>query len=304
MLMILHDSISMAASASRRLRIDSSRQMGVLQPLLQHRVVIEIVVPQRLFDHQQVERVEGGQVVGVPEPVSGVGVATQRDARPAMAHPLEDLHIPARLALELDALVAGGQFPLDDRQATRESRAEFPAKRRRESCRALRRSAGRAKRLRAAPPDPRWRFPAWPWPCGCRAPGRKIRGQSPPCSGDSAASMGPSSWTIAAQALSVDSAEKNGRSPAVHSPQPVSPSDWISASRILRLRVTPKLVSKGRTRGRCSSRRMIASILIGFYVPWDFRPASAGVRGPSSKTPFPSASRTKPSTANPWENAC
>ncbi len=37
---------------------------------------------------------------------------------------------------------------------------------------------------------------------------RKIPGQSPPCSGDSAASIGPSSLTITGQALSVDSAEK------------------------------------------------------------------------------------------------
>src|SRR5208337_1588461 len=91
---------------------------------------------------------------------------------------------------------------------------------------------------------------------------RKMRGHSPPCSGDSAASMGPSSLTITCQAVSVDSPEKNGRSPAVHSPQPVSPSDCISASTILRLRVTPKLVSNGRTNGMCTSRRIMASILI------------------------------------------
>ena len=91
---------------------------------------------------------------------------------------------------------------------------------------------------------------------------------SPPCSGVSAASIGANSFTITAQALSVDSSEKSGRSPAVHSPQPLSPSDWISANRILRSRVMPKLVSKGRTRGRCTSRKMMASILINFYIPW------------------------------------
>ena len=52
---------------------------------------------------------------------------------------------------------------------------------------------------------------------------RKIRGHSPPCSGDSAASMGASSLTSTCQAVSVDSPEKYGRSPAVHSPQPVKP---------------------------------------------------------------------------------
>ena len=76
--------------------------------------------------------------------------------------------------------------------------------------------------------------------------------------------MGPSSLTITCQALSVDSPEKYGRSPAVHSPQPVSPSDCISASRILRSRVTPKLVSNGRTSGIWSSRRTMPSILICF----------------------------------------
>ncbi len=135
---------------------------------------------------------------------------------------------------------------------------------------------------------------------------RKMRGHSPPCSGDSAASMGASSFTSTCQAVSVDSPEKNGRSPAVHSPQPVSPSDWTSASTILRLRVTPKLVSNGRTSGICSSRRIIASILIRFCIPLKNRNQGSipRQRGPSSKTPFPSASREKPSTASPRENAC
>src|SRR3954462_13057645 len=94
-----------------------------------------------------------------------------------------------------------------------------------------------------------------------------IFGHSPPCSTESTeASIGPSSWTMICQAVPVDSPEKKGRSPAVHSPQPVRPSDWISIRRILRSRVTPKLVSNGRTRGMCSSRRTMLSILISFSV--------------------------------------
>src|ERR1700677_2433631 len=96
---------------------------------------------------------------------------------------------------------------------------------------------------------------------------RKIFGQSPPCSGVAAASIGPSSFTITCQQLSVDSAEKNGRSPAVHSPQPDNPSDRTSARTMRRLLVTPKLVSNGRTSGTCSSRRMIASIFIILVFP-------------------------------------
>jgi len=64
MLIIRHDSISMAASASRRLRMDSSRQMGVCSAFAAS-MVIEIVVPKRLLNHQQVEGVEA---LGGPHP--------------------------------------------------------------------------------------------------------------------------------------------------------------------------------------------------------------------------------------------
>src|ERR1700722_3112602 len=113
---------------------------------------------------------------------------------------------------------------------------------------------------------------------------RKIFWQSPPCSGAALASIGPNSLTIPCQAGSVDSAEKNGRSPAVHSPQPVSPSDRTSARMILRLGVTPKLVSNGRTRGRCSSRRMIASIFIVFKFPEETTPT--GIASPAQRFHF------------------
>ena len=55
---------------------------------------------------------------------------------------------------------------------------------------------------------------------------------------------------------------KNGRSPAVHSPQPTRPSERTSARRMRRWRVTPKLVSKGRTSGNWISRKTIPSIRI------------------------------------------
>ena len=49
-------------------------------------------------------------MVGVVEAVGGVGVAAEEDVRPALADHGEDFGIPAGLALELDALIAGGDF--------------------------------------------------------------------------------------------------------------------------------------------------------------------------------------------------
>src|ERR1700723_2058729 len=111
-----------------------------------------------------------------------------------------------------------------------------------------------------------------------------MRGQSPPCSGVSDASIGPSSFTRTCHAVSVVSSEKNGCSPAVHSPQPIRPSERTSARRILRLVVTPKLVSNGRTRGRCSSRRMIASIFIVFKFLEETTPT--GIAAPAQRFHF------------------
>ena len=77
-----------------------------LQPLLQHRVEVEIVVPQWLLDHQQLEPVPLRDVVYVGDAIGRVGIATQQYLRPARAHSLEDFSVPARLALQLDALIA------------------------------------------------------------------------------------------------------------------------------------------------------------------------------------------------------
>ena len=77
-----------------------------LQPLLQHGVVVEVVGPQRLLDHQQVESVEVHQVIEIAHAVGRVRVHAQHDLRPALAHRLQHLHVPARLALQLDALIA------------------------------------------------------------------------------------------------------------------------------------------------------------------------------------------------------
>ena len=83
---------------------------GGLEALLQHGVEVEVVVPEGLLDHQQVELVPAGDVVEVLHAVGGVGVAAERDVRPAVANGLEDVVVPAGLALQLDALIAGGEF--------------------------------------------------------------------------------------------------------------------------------------------------------------------------------------------------
>ena len=84
-----------------------------MQFFLQPRVVINVVVPQRLLDHQQVELVEAAQVLDLIESVGGVRIATERDVRPLRSNSFENIHIPARLDLDFDAPVARIQFYLD-----------------------------------------------------------------------------------------------------------------------------------------------------------------------------------------------
>src|ERR1035441_9158721 len=83
------------------------------QFLLQARVVVDVVVPQRLLNHQQVELVELAQVLDLVERVSGISVAAQGDLGPARADPLQHVHVPARLDFDFDAAVASRQLDLD-----------------------------------------------------------------------------------------------------------------------------------------------------------------------------------------------
>ncbi len=59
---------------------------GRSDAFLQHGVVVEVVVPERLLDHEQVEGIESGQVIEIVEAVGGVGVATEQNFGPAVAH--------------------------------------------------------------------------------------------------------------------------------------------------------------------------------------------------------------------------
>ena len=136
---------------------------------------------------------------------------------------------------------------------------------------------------------------------------RKMRGHSPPCSGDSAASIGPSSCMITAQALSVDSSEKirtlarrafapAGQPLGLNLGQQDSP---VAGDAKAGLKGTHQRHVQFAQNNRIDSHK--------FSLPWEYVnevSSSSSCKGPSSKTPFPSASREKPSTANPRENAC
>ena len=60
-----------------------------LQLLLQPGVEIQVVVPQRLLDHQQSKLVEFLQVLDIIKSVRRVRVATDQDVRPALANALQ-----------------------------------------------------------------------------------------------------------------------------------------------------------------------------------------------------------------------
>ncbi len=72
-----------------------------LELLLQPRMEVKIVMPERLLNHQQVESVKPLQMLDLVERVSRIGVATEDDLRPASADFLEDLNVPPGLHLTL-----------------------------------------------------------------------------------------------------------------------------------------------------------------------------------------------------------
>ena len=69
-------------------------------------MVHHIVVVERLLDHHEVEAIERGEVRRIPERVGGIGVDHQRDRAEPRAEPFDGLDVPARLDLDLDALIA------------------------------------------------------------------------------------------------------------------------------------------------------------------------------------------------------
>src|SRR5215469_11059774 len=104
----LHRAGGIAGIFDRLVQADGGPQF-----LLETGMVVDIVVPQGLLDHQQIELIELAQLLEFVERVGGVRVDAQQDVRPAGAHFLEDVEIPAGLDLQLDAPIAGIEFSLN-----------------------------------------------------------------------------------------------------------------------------------------------------------------------------------------------
>jgi hypothetical protein len=79
-------------------------------------VVDDIVPRQRLLDHQQLELVQPLEEVNISQRVSGIGVTHQDNRRETVSHFPHNIQVPARLDLDLDTLIAGGDLFLDFRE--------------------------------------------------------------------------------------------------------------------------------------------------------------------------------------------
>src|SRR6266568_883878 len=80
--------------------------------LLKFDVAVEVVPAERLFDHHQVEAFELFQQRPVIQSVRRVGVNHQLDARKILPEASHRLQVFPRLNLDLDALIACGEFLL------------------------------------------------------------------------------------------------------------------------------------------------------------------------------------------------
>jgi hypothetical protein len=74
---------------------------------------IKIIMPERLLNHQKIEGVKLFQMLNLVQRVSGVGIATQHNFRPARADLGENFQIPARFAFDLNATIACIEFSLN-----------------------------------------------------------------------------------------------------------------------------------------------------------------------------------------------
>ncbi len=159
----------------------------------------------------------------IAQAIGGVGVATEQNSGPAAAHALENLHIPARLALELDALIAGGQLALNDRKqlGNRGLNAKGDAAGNAFANAAEQLGKRDAFALRFKIPDGVFKRGLGH---GIAAHGAKDARALAAVLRRLGGQHGPQFVAPApARRNRSDSPEKNGRSPAVHSPQPVKP---------------------------------------------------------------------------------
>src|SRR5262249_11283209 len=68
---------------------------------------------ERLLDHHEIKAVEFLEPGGVGQSIGGIRVGHELDGGESLAHLGYDVHVPARLDLHLDALIARGQLALD-----------------------------------------------------------------------------------------------------------------------------------------------------------------------------------------------
>ena len=78
-------------------RIDALVQAdGRAQLRLQAAVLVNVVVSQRLFNHQQVELIERTQTLGIGQGVGAVGIEHQRDIGKPLTNGARQFDVPAR----------------------------------------------------------------------------------------------------------------------------------------------------------------------------------------------------------------
>src|SRR6185437_15941935 len=99
---------SIAASVNGFIKADAGFELP-----LELGVEIKVVVPKGLLDHEQPELVELPEVLNLLQRISGIGVAAQKNGRPALADAAENINVPARFAFDLDAAIAGVQLGLN-----------------------------------------------------------------------------------------------------------------------------------------------------------------------------------------------
>ena len=90
-------------------------------------MLVNVIVPQRLLNHQQVQVVHLRQMIRVCQRVRAVRVQHQRNVGQGSPYPARQFHVPARLNLQLDAAVALCQPLIDDRQCCFHARLDADA---------------------------------------------------------------------------------------------------------------------------------------------------------------------------------
>src|SRR5713101_1939876 len=73
----------------------------------------DVVIPQRLLDHEQLKVIELAQMLQVARTIGGIRIAAQQDPRPALANLRQHFQVPSWLHLYFDSLIAGVKLGLD-----------------------------------------------------------------------------------------------------------------------------------------------------------------------------------------------